>query len=140
MARLVFLVLVVTLAACAPLEQPYREFARYNDELHAGGWVPDIFPHDIVKIREQHDLDTNRTWLTFQLAATSFDPEAANYTQLSATELSLLKLTSPARPLWRDEWWPKATRTKSRVYRRSDGSETTYIMIAENNEVYWWRV
>ncbi len=139
-ARLALFGLVILLAACSLIEQPFRQIPRYDPDLHAGGWIPDIFPHDIVKIREQHDLDTNRIWLSFQLTDASYNPVAANYIELSPNERSSIKLTSPARPIWREEWWPKRIGPKSRVYRMNDRSETTYIMVTEKNEVYWWRV
>ena len=140
MPRFLLIGTVIVLAGCGLFEQPYRELSRYDQSLYAGRWVPDIFPHDIVKIREQHDVDTNKTWLRFRLTNIAYDPKQHNYIEVSRPERSTIKLTSPARPIWRTEWWPKDIDQSNDIYTRSGNAETSYMMITPNREVYWWRI
>lgn len=52
------------------LENPKSEFATFEEMESAGliarGWLPEYFPKSATRIREGHNIDTNRVWATFR--------------------------------------------------------------------------
>jgi hypothetical protein len=54
----------------AYLENINNEFATFEEMESAGlisrGWLPEYFPRSATRIREAHNLDTNRVWAEFK--------------------------------------------------------------------------
>ncbi|MDH3969948.1 MAG: hypothetical protein OEU56_23290 [Rhodospirillales bacterium] len=52
------------------LENPKSEFATFEEMESAGlisrGWLPEYFPKSATRIREGHNIDTNRVWAAFK--------------------------------------------------------------------------
>lgn len=82
------------------LEEPYSYFPIYKEELHSGGWVPDLFPSDITEIHEQHDIDTNEVWLRFKVGHAPIDLEG--YKPFDTNDGKKQSFSSP----FLATWWP----------------------------------
>lgn len=80
---------------------------RTYDEMVADGaiergWMPPTAPKSMRDVRESHNLDTNRSWMTFR-----FDPADADAFVAGATALTREKVVFPAFDRKRS-WWPSA--------------------------------
>lgn len=136
MKILLALVLVILLAACSIfmlvyIEQPDIYFQEYSKDLHNGLWVPDIFPHDISAIHEQHDLDTNQVWLKFTIGHKPVD--LTNFTLVQGNEV---KLSSPRFA----NWWPNSLSSGYSFYQGTcTGGNVSALAISTSSKVaYWW--
>lgn len=102
----------IILHGCGFFEQPYRYYESYDQSLHDGMWVPDIFPHDIVDIYEQHVIDTTEVWLRFSLSDEEFDPSKIGYEPIQSTQLSEIisvpMYTAVAETLVVSDFWKKS--------------------------------
>jgi len=135
------LLLVPVLMLCLYIlsEQPHRQFDTYTKVLHGGNWVPDIFPHDIVSIREQHDIDTNEVWLRFSLTESSFSPAQHEYREISKKQLTNYRIRKPIILFWRPNWWFEELVEDDKLFVHDDYPETkSFVLISSNNTVYWW--
>jgi len=124
------LLLVVLPSGCQWIEQPYRHFDVYGKELHDGLWVPDIFPHDITDIHEQHDIDTNEVWMRFSLNAQKID--LSIFAALPTLETTKTKAFNAS-------WWFDELPSHYKFYKGSSaGSNSVLAHSTESKVVYWW--
>ena len=130
--------LAALLFGCQTVEQPYRYYESYDPELHGGMWVPDIFPHDITEIHEQHDIDTNEVWLRFSLGEATFQPIDSGYSAVDTSETGL-EARKPLWVPWRGRWWYQDLSGSFQLYRGSHLEGTAYLAIDPDGTVYWWR-
>jgi len=93
--------LIAVPVSCKKYEQPHRYFESYSEKIHKGNWVPNIFPKDITKIHEQHDIDTNEVWLSYTPGKQQFNPEQLGMVALSA---NVIETTNFRAPFWAS-WW-----------------------------------
>ncbi len=91
------------LAGCDLLERPLRTYASYAEAraqgaVGPGKWLPELLPESATDIREQHDLDTNESWLSFSFTPGELDqPPGCRPTTSS-------KLATTRTP----RWWRRA--------------------------------
>lgn len=98
---LIFIGLLTIPFSCKYFEQPQRYYKSHSDELYSGGWVPKIFPNDISEIHEQHDIDTNEVWLSFNRGNKDIDPEKINMSRLTWGQIQSTKFRKP----FFSRWW-----------------------------------
>jgi hypothetical protein len=101
-------------------------------------WVPDIFPHDILEIHEQHVIDTDEVWVRFRLGETSFRPSDYGYEPIEREALQL-PFRSPARTPWKRGWWPESFPEGFRFFEGSHLGDAAFIAIGRDGNVFWWR-
>ena len=106
--RSIVLPAVLFFVACNWSEQPYRFYSTYGEAVEAGeverGWLPEWVPQAAQKIHLQADLDTNQTWLRFELPAPAKAALEPQLTPLTPTEIQQLEWRKPARGR---AWWPR---------------------------------
>lgn len=65
-----FGMVIVALWVVSHSERPRSFFTTYADVEKSGifarGWLPEYLPRSARKITEQHDLDTNEVWASFE--------------------------------------------------------------------------
>jgi len=119
-------------------EQPSRYLPNYQTSLHEGRWVPDQFPHDIIEIYEQHDLDTRDVWLAFQHGQQGMAIQG--YRKVGREDV---RVTRP----YDANWWFKTLPENYSFYRgecdvsannQAVSGESTLAMSGDSPVVYWW--
>ena len=122
---------IITLPfTCRYMEEPHRHFDLYTKELHDGLWVPDIFPHDITDIHEQHNIDTNDIWLRFSLNSQTID--MSNFSSVQKSEITIKN------PFYAN-WWFDQLPNHYKFYKGSYPIGTSVLARStESNIVYWW--
>ncbi len=114
----------------------------YTDELHRGGWVPNIFPTDIKKIHTQHDIDTNYVWLRFDKGETEI--ELQDFVKLTRDEKSELRIRKPFNV---SSWFPGLIERQpandgaliADVYKgRCGASRPSYLAVPHTGITYYW--
>ncbi len=120
------------------LENPKSTYATYEDIIAAGaikrGWVPEFIPQSATNIVEQHNIDTNDGFLSF-----------------NAPELELEALKSKCKPLTYNDvkylsnyplWWPSELEGSNEVSSKLDfylcapyGVLTT---LSPSKSYYWY--
>jgi hypothetical protein len=124
------LLLVVLSSGCQLIEEPYRHFDVYVKDLHDGLWVPDIFPHDITDIYEQHDIDTNEVSMRFNLNVQKIDMSI--FTTVPQSEVTKTKPFNAS-------WWFDELPSHYKFYKGSSGSSGSVLAHStESTVVYWW--
>ena len=137
--RILFLSLfLVSMTGCGVVEQPYRHMPEYGRTLHGGHWVPDIFPHDILDIHEQHDIDTNETWLRFSFSTETFDAKRHGYAPLAGARLDQLLVRKPSSKPWIKVWWKLEGLAGSDVYFGEHLDHRAYLVVTRDGTGYWW--
>lgn len=138
----------INLYGCGFFEQPYRYYESYDRSLHDGMWVPNIFPHDIIDIYEQHVIDTTEVWLRFSLSDEEFEPLKIGYEPIQSTQLSEIIYRFPCTPPWRKRWWFQTFGRKvtlkdrlpeARIYKGKYLNNSSYIAVdTSTSTIYWW--
>ena len=77
-----------------------REATRQGAAAH--GWLPDAVPPDATNIREIHDLDSNATWLVFELEESARQRFLEHLGQTVPRADGNLTITRPSGV----DWWP----------------------------------
>ncbi len=130
---------------CQKHEQPYRFFNVHSEELYRGNWVPKIFPDDISEIHEQHDIDTNEVWLSFNRGKKSINPFVLEMKSLSSNQIEKLEMSKP----FMASWWfegpiqkqPANDNALNAVFFKGVcGKEMTSYLALDNTskKSYWW--
>ena len=96
-------VIAASIYGCDRLENPQNEYARVNDEVFLGGWVPRLLPPTAREIRTQHNIDTNEVWVRFKLDTRNFSPAELGFRPLEPTSWP----TEVRRPR-HASWWFKS--------------------------------
>ncbi|MBN1254901.1 MAG: hypothetical protein JXA50_06480 [Deltaproteobacteria bacterium] len=138
----------IILPGCEVIEQPYQYYQTYDPSLHDGMWVPNIFPHDIVEIYEQHVIDTSEVWLRFSLSDQEFDPSKIGYEPIQSIQLSEIIYRFPFTPPWRKRWWFQTfgrevtledRLPEARIYKGKNLNHAAYIAVDKSTStIYWW--
>lgn len=130
-----FLLLVFTLLySCRRMETPHRYFARHDNSLYDGLWVPSIFPTDIRQVHEQHNIDTNEVWVKFTLGSRAFSPIAHGYKE---THMNPAAVRAPFFALW---WAPSPDSkvfTGSCYVNDKRLLQMQSITLIDGQHVYW---
>jgi hypothetical protein len=111
----VFLLAVVGLRTCERAETPERAYPDAAAARRAGeqarGWLPAFVPATATDVRIAGNVDTNRHWLRFTVAAGMWRALTAAGEPLSLTQVWA---ADPAAPKWL-EWWHQDLRPGSLV-------------------------
>jgi hypothetical protein len=115
--QLMVLALVAT-AACSDRYEAY--FATHADAKSAGAlgpgkWLPSFLPTSATEIREEHDIDTSESWVTFNVAEEFQVPTSCSP--------SVLETAFDDRA---PHWWRQATTAMEspiQVYQCTDATE-----------------
>ena len=129
---LVVIIIVAVPLSCHYIEQPSRYYENYTKELHEGLWVPDIFPADIKYIYEQHDIDSYRVWLRFNLGLNKIN--LSRFSPMNKPDV-------PVRKPFLTTWWFSELPEGYIFYK---GPYTKYgssvlAISSDDKPVYWWR-
>lgn len=105
MNRLV-LVLIAFLIGCEwmdTVEQSYPDLdaAKKANAIGEGKWIPDFLPPSARNLREIHNLDTNESWLAFQIESSDLDPMTGSCKDAAQSDV-VGPRKSPGR------WWPQS--------------------------------
>jgi hypothetical protein len=65
------------------------------------GWIPEAIPPTATEIQEQHDPDTNATWVRFTLLSSDRDHLTTGLESLSFDKVLQLKIRRPSAA----DWW-----------------------------------
>jgi hypothetical protein len=132
--------------SCSKFEQPHRYFENYTASIHQDNWVPDIFPKDITKIHEQHDIDTNEVWLSYTPGQHPFNPTKLGMVALSESEIEKTKFRAP---FWASWWFEGPVQQQPAndgalnavIYRgvNKSGVISYFTCDVEKNKCYWWQ-
>jgi hypothetical protein len=67
--QMIFAVAIFAVSGCKAWERPKSRYATRAEAVSAGafdgGWLPQLVPASAHGLVEQHDVDTNETWLSF---------------------------------------------------------------------------
>lgn len=92
--------LLMVAEGCIRLENPQRYFAKHEEAVYAGGWVPRVLPTAATEIHEQHDIDTNEVWVRFQAPKGALDAKTIGFSQVQRDQWPKDARTPP-----RADWW-----------------------------------
>ena len=107
--RSVIALAMLLIPACGCRDQLFRQYPTTSDAIAAGeaerGWLPVWLPDEATDIHLQSDLDTNRSWLRFELP-----PERAEKLKSSLRRVSQndVKYVGWSRPCSASSWWPNS--------------------------------
>ncbi len=105
---------LLLLITCTYIENPKIRYASMQEAHQRGaveaGWVPSIIPTQAVELVEQHNIDTNITFVAFTLADRS---ALINGEPCAPIEYTSVKWFS-SYPLW----WPRNLRGSNEVSTR----------------------
>jgi hypothetical protein len=139
-------VVLMGLVLCLGCEQmesvattyPNLDAARKASAVGEGKWIPEFLPASARNLRELHNLDTNESWLTFQIETDDLGPLAGSCKEATQSDV-VRPRKSPG------SWWPKTLVQSTgennalrglRFYRCVDGSEVAVDL--ERKEVFYW--
>lgn len=92
------------LASCS--EDFYSYYPTYEAAIKDGslerGWLPKIIPSSSSEIHEQHNIDSNEVWISFNLPASEKEKITNNLKKLRHKEIVQIKLLLPYK---RAKWW-----------------------------------
>ena len=112
------------------MEEPHSFFDIYTKDLHSGLWVPDIFPHDITDIHEQHNIDTNAVWLRFCLNSQTMD--MSNFIIVPKSDINNKK------PFFANWWFEELPNHYQNFEAPCSNGTPRLAYSTESNIVYWW--
>lgn len=133
-----------------PGERPVAEYATLEDAGRDGaiarGWIPPGLPASAHSLWEQHDLDTNRGFLRFELPERDRTElaDALRLRELSHDEIGRLRVPLP----WnRERWFEGLTQQapandaalNAFIYRSQRADYPAFVAIERRSEVvYVW--
>jgi hypothetical protein len=126
---------------CSKLETRTSSFADMKELRSSGyldkGWIPSCLPETSRDIMEQHDLDTNRTWISIQLSA----EDLGNFKKrlMGPLEPERYVASRPGAP----DWWPPDLLGGVWLFRcltRGDPKNDMSALVDEaNGRVFLWK-
>ena len=88
---------------------PTYQHAKEAGGIREGGYLPDFIPESAVDIQEIHDIDTNRTFVRFEMGASDIDLMTEPYRAVPRSRVQFPKTE------WRERlrlsWWPESLTT-----------------------------
>jgi len=76
--------------------------AAVKDSAFERGWLPSQIPSDAVNIYEQHDIDTNRVWIRFDVPTSTRAQLLRSLQQIQDDRIGQLRFPTPRRANWWD--------------------------------------
>ncbi len=121
--RLSLIVIIISLLLCCCDETPYIYYPSLSDAQKRGaikrGWIPSILPPSSTEIHEQHDIDTNETWIKFNAPLSELRILLGQLRKLTPKEIEDL---FPFRH--HGNWWKPTAETKD-MFTIADYNYTT---------------
>jgi len=86
-------------------EQPSTHWNNTNEmnipDIFQYGWIPRWFPTNATNIYEQHDIDTNRVWIKFELSENENPTFIQSFNLLKPQEINNIDSKAP----FLANWW-----------------------------------
>ncbi len=108
----VLILTVISLLLCSCGETPYTYYPSLSDAEKGGaikrGWIPTILPPSTVQIHEQHNIDSNNTWIRFNAPTSELKILLGQLRKLTPTEINnLFPFRHPGK------WWKPTEESKN---------------------------
>jgi hypothetical protein len=122
-------------------------YGTYGGAKRAGafarGWLPQSMPETATNIRETHDLDTNMTWIRFELNEAERETLEHRLESLPAFQAGDTRIPAPDGHGW---WPPRLTGAVEEIARRERSCRlfqperrAVLILCQAEKEVFFWR-
>ena len=139
--HLIAAVAILAMSACKACERPMSHYATRAEAVSAGafdrGWLPSLVPASARELVEQHDIDTNETWLSFAFRPHDRDPLRAACTRKTANDIQFPRAV---------DWWPSTlTRPDSGAnvdfFSCPEDGFRAHLAVHRSSDIAWfWRI